>query len=309
MADVENLKARAAKVRWFNAIDFGEWQTFGREGPYERYPNSSLYGTFDLLQSLDLRGMRCIDIGAGSGLVALGMKKLGAAYVAAADMQRWEAFDIAQEASGEEVDYRIVGVEKLHTVADWQKSFDVVVCSGLMYHMWSPFDIVMAARRLIKFDGIFILQSLTYNGDYADMRVNTLKNFNGDPTTFVVPAAAVMSHMMKAALFDVVARRDLVVKDGFVAFMGKAVDRPDIVAERPKNLIDMHNKLIANRDYSFGGYDFNEIMAPRERSHIRMPAFAGSGKMDHRKIDQTTTRSDFPYNPKTMSNAFGLRFV
>ena len=49
-------------MQWFHAIDFG---AFGSSGRHRKGSpqNASLYGTFEFMQALDLRGANILDLG------------------------------------------------------------------------------------------------------------------------------------------------------------------------------------------------------------------------------------------------------
>lgn len=61
-----------------------------------------------------VKGRRCIDIGSGRGLVALGVKQFGADYVAAPDAIHHQAFDVASDITGDEIDLRLIGMGNCH---------------------------------------------------------------------------------------------------------------------------------------------------------------------------------------------------
>lgn len=304
-AELSALRARANSVRWFNAFDFGEFQARGRELPGASYFNGSLFGTFDLLGSIDLGGLRCIDIGSGSGVVALGMKALGAGYVAAADAIHHPAFDIAREITGHEVDFRLVGMEKLTQQADWLHSFDVVTTSGLMYHLWSPFELIFACRKLLRRNGLLVIQSLCEPNDTrAALYLNAERNVNGDPTTYFVPGVNALQGMLRGACFNIVAERRLVRLPTFVAFMTQAMDDPASVGGRAPNLVKMHERLQRDPSYNFGGYDFGEIIEAAPPSAARLPASV----QRHVLIDEESHDCRWPYNPKVLRDPVGVKY-
>jgi 2-polyprenyl-3-methyl-5-hydroxy-6-metoxy-1,4-benzoquinol methylase len=304
MAGINELKAKANRIRWFNAFDFGAFQARGREAPGEPYFNGSLFGTFDLLASLDLRGLNCIDIGSGSGLVAIGMKELGASYVAAADAIPHPAFDVAMEITGHRIDLRMTSATELARHRDWIHAFDVVVCSGLLYHLWNPFELVVVARKLLKSNGIFILQSLCVTDDRAAaLYLNTERNVNGDPTTYFVPGVSAMTGMLKAACFDIIAQRNLTRWNKFVAFMARSSIDPDEIKGRAPNCQKIHAVLKADPAYNFGGYDFRQIVEDAPASAVKIPQI----QYLH-TIDEATYECRFPYNPRELTDPVGLQY-
>lgn len=300
----ENIKSRADKVRWFNAMDFGTFQTRGREPEGATYFNGSLFGVFDLLQSLDLRGMSCIDIGVGSGLVACGLKKLGAKYVAGADPIPAEAIPIAFEASGQEIDFKLLGVEHLRDFEPWHHQFDVVVSSGLMYHLLNPFELVYAASKLLKNNGLFILQSLVKKPDpTSSLYFNLERIVNGDQTTFYVPGVNAVIGMLKAASFDILARRDL-TKIDFTAFLARKVSDPKQFRNRTPLMQKAHNMFLNRLDYPYGGYNFKEFLYSDTASTVQIKSPVEAEKT----ISEEIFKNEFPFNPTVLSNPVGRKF-
>ena len=70
-------RERVQNMRWFHAIDFGGFGSSGRF-PKGTPQNSTLYGTFEMLQAMDLRDATVLDLGTMDGIVAFGVKTLGA---------------------------------------------------------------------------------------------------------------------------------------------------------------------------------------------------------------------------------------
>jgi SAM-dependent methyltransferase len=298
---LKSFKERADELWWFNAVDFGDFQARGRDKP-EAPPNASLYGTYDLLCDLNLKGLRCIDIGSGSGVVALGMKALGADYVLAADTKKYDTVELAMEITGEDIDYRQIPFERLCEHEELLGSFDVVVSSGLMYHLLSPFELVYVARKLLKAEGIFVLQSLTTTEQQtrAGAYLNTARNINGDPSTFFVPSCAAVAGMLRAGCFDIRGERELTYKYGFHAWVSVAKTNPDEVPERADNLKKMHDWAYRLGE-NFGGYNLREMLTHKETASI--PKFETER---FKKIDENLRDCRFPYNPTQLINPVGV---
>lgn len=293
----------ANKLRWFNALDFGDFQTRGREADNASYFNGSLFGVFDILENIDLQGMRCLDIGSGSGLVALGLKELGAEYVAALDAFEHKAFNLGVEITGHDIDLRIASFEEAINMDGWLGSFDLVVCSGLMYHLLSPFHLVYIAKRLLKNNGLFLLQSISVRNDpNSCLHLNSQTNINGDPTTYYIPGVNAIRGMLNLSCFNVITTRTLEDLSTFTAYLSQAKINPDEVEERAYNIIKIHDKVKNNSGYNFGGYSFEKITTPtKEISTIH----CNSSKKIETHIDEKKYVSTFPYNPIKLINPVG----
>jgi 2-polyprenyl-3-methyl-5-hydroxy-6-metoxy-1,4-benzoquinol methylase len=250
----------AKKFFWFNSVDFGDFQTVGREGPDCQFPNWSLYPTMDLISKLDVRGKRCIDIGSASGLIALGLHELGAEYVAAVDAVRSGAFEFGIKKTGKKIDYRTCDVSDVHKVSEWVNSFDLVISSGLMYHLISPFQIVYAAKRLLRGNGIFILQSLvTKDNGSAASYTNTHKQLINEPTTFIVPTPSAMRGFMDLGLFDRKLERSIKNPGEFYAIMGINRSHPSEVASATHITRKTFDFYLKNPTFPYGGYSWAEM--------------------------------------------------
>jgi SAM-dependent methyltransferase len=291
----------ARKAFWFNSVDFGDFQTVGREGPDCAYPNWSLFPTMGLLSHLDVRGKRCIDIGSASGLIALGLHELGAEYVAAVDAVRMSAFDFGLKRTGKNIDYRVCDVSELHKVDEWLNSFDLVVSSGLMYHLISPFQVVYAAKRLIKDGGVFVLQSfVTTDSGTGASHINQYKQIFRDPMTFVVPTPSAMRGYMDVALFDRSLELSIKNPGEFYAIMGASRSDPSQVSSAnaiTRKTYDFYSK---NPTAPYGGISWREMTEAKPAS-----LFASEGNVPSKQsrdtIDPATFEVTFPFavRPRT----------
>ena len=154
----EDLARLADQFTWFHAIDCGDFQTSGRFKPGTPQ-NRTLYGVFDLIRQMDLRGQNCLDIGTADGLLAFGMKTLGAETVIASDTYRLKSFDLACAAIGAAIDYR-PWLQIKDLLATFQPaSFDLIACAGIIYHMLNPLSALLVGRQLVKEGGYFLVES------------------------------------------------------------------------------------------------------------------------------------------------------
>jgi len=301
----KELKQKADSQRWFNAIDFGEFQSRGREEPGASYFNGSLFGVFDIIENICVKNCRCIDLGSGSGLVALGLKEMGAQYVAAADGILHPAFNTAREITKIDIDFRLVGIERVTEERDWHGSFDLVVSSGVMYHLLNPFQLLHAAKKLLKPRGLFLLQTYCRLTDpNSALFLNSDKNINGDPTTYFVPGVNAVRGLLKLAVFDIFAERILTDYRNFVTFLSRNVTDPDNIIGRSRNTIAIHDRLKLNPNYNFGGYDFSDFISTGIESKIEV-----SNLEKKRIINEKEFHCKFPYNPNRMINPVGVKYI
>jgi SAM-dependent methyltransferase len=125
-------------------------------------PNVAL--TRDFLRHIDLSGTTCLDIGSQDFVVPVLLKRQGATTVVAYDRlsltQHWE-----QVKQSYEVDFDYVhGIplnELKQALRDQGKpeSFDVVVFSGVLYHMIDPLAGLAMARSFVRSGGLLVIET------------------------------------------------------------------------------------------------------------------------------------------------------
>ena len=131
MSDRNALIERARTLKWFHAIDFGDFCSSGRFPP-DRRQNTSLFPAFELLRGIQVEGAECLDVGAACGLVSFGMLGRGAKSVTAVDIVRFPTLPLGAELLGLDVDYRPgVRADALSRELN-DRTFDVIVCAGVL---------------------------------------------------------------------------------------------------------------------------------------------------------------------------------
>ena len=292
----EELRVAAGQLSWFHAIDFGDFQSRGRFPPGEPQ-NVTLFDAFDLMRHIDLSGSTCLDIGTFDGLVAFGMKLKGASRVIATDSSSRDTFQLARQLLDLDIDYvPDAQIKDLrHTLPDTR--FDLVVCNGVLYHMLNPLSAFFTARRLLKRDGLLMIETYISRSGCSEPALvlnSEARRVVPEPHTYLLPNAAAVRGMLKLACFDVLATRSLVRPDRFTA-LGRAVE-PDRVRDRSDLLIEIHKKDFS--DWEFRIADLNLSSEPS--SGIRF-----AGPEGDRRIDPRSFEPDFAPHPLRLSNPVG----
>lgn len=292
--------AEARKQKWFNSISFDGFEAIGREGPEFMFPNISLYSAIELLNMVDVSGMRCAEIGPGSGLIAIGLKARGASYVAAIDGRHVaRQCELAIELSDQNVDYLPIGIEGALQDSNWLNSFDLVFSAGLMYHLINPFMLIDVAKKLLKRRGIFVLQSMI-NGrnEKALLKSNTRINVNGDWTTFFVPTPEAMRSMCSLGLFERLAERHVKQAPTFHSIISRSVLSVDHLRDLSRFEHNVLQKYSKSPDYPYGGYSFRDYIRESEESKIRVGLDSEIG-VSIDEIDlETMDAPEYPYMPR-----------
>ncbi len=142
--------------------------------------------TRDLLRRSAVKGTNCLDIGAMEGVLSILLKRQGAMNVVAVDGDnRSRKMPLLQATYG--VEFQYIGNLALHNTLDYllNKSrlyavgkcpyrfgFDIVVLSGVLYHVYSPMHVLAMARSCLKEGGLMIIETAAINEPTYSMRYN-----------------------------------------------------------------------------------------------------------------------------------------
>ena len=181
----------------------------------------------DLLPWPDVRGKRCLDVGAADGFLAFELERRGAAEVVAADLRDHELWDWPPH-------LRARGLEYLRAVAGPEKGvglrmakellgsevepidmsaydlspesvgeFDVVVCGSLLLHLRDPMRALEAIRSVCR--GQFMCTNQVDVGLTIVARRLPLARLYGmtDMCQWWVPNPAGHRHMIESAHFSI----------------------------------------------------------------------------------------------------------
>ncbi|CAN5287281.1 hypothetical protein BH10PSE13_BH10PSE13_07490 [soil metagenome] len=138
---------------WFHSIDLGNGEVTNGLKSLEIHQKEAdaFFGP------VDLRGKTFLDIGAWNGVYSFEAKRRGASLVVASDAPTWmdpkaqghAAFSYARERLGLDIKDVVVSIENM-TPADMGGQFDVVLFSGVFYHMPDPLIGLSNAARMTK---------------------------------------------------------------------------------------------------------------------------------------------------------------
>lgn len=279
----DDLVKQVHELKWFHAIDFGDVVSPARHTD-GKAPNLTLFPVHDLMEGIDVRGMDCLDIGLGSGLTTFGLAKKGA-KVTATDMG-YISKTVALGQKLLDLDFTYVGYTSFDNILEKFEphTFDLIICSGVMYHMLNPFDCILKARKLLKRDGLFVMETAYY----SDVQTPTidftpLTDRSTEITTYCMPSKSALIGMMQLAGFDVLGIRNILVPDR-IAILARNVDFSE-VSNRPHSI---------SRRHEFGIQDpALKPALPDQRSPIKW-----MGARSDRTLDWKTYRSSWPYQPK-----------
>lgn len=221
--------------KWFHAIDFGDLSSAGRIPP-SRPPNFTLFGIYHFLESIDVTGLDVIDLGTMDGLMAFMLKRLGASRVAATDLWDRPQFRIAREllAYQDEVEYHTaLSIGSMHQRFG-DRAFDLMVLGGVLYHLLSPLESLIACRRLLRRDGLLLLETCfdeTSQGTHLTFNMGLDPAPFNEPTTYFLPTLPALLALLRTASFDPIGVARLRHGSARVSVLARAV-RPSAVRNK-----------------------------------------------------------------------------
>ena len=123
-----------------------------------------------------VRGADCLDIGSAEGLLPILAKKAGAKTVIASDYDNANREKLSYLAAchGVDVGFRAIGraQDADALLEEFPAGFDYINLSGVLYHVLSPIDTVIAARRLLRPNGLMVVSTICTLSDDATMEFN-----------------------------------------------------------------------------------------------------------------------------------------
>lgn len=223
----ETLERIVAANWWYHRMELDEGLvTPGAHG-------DNLIPVAHLLRNVALAGARCLDIGTMDGKMAFFMEREGAAEVLAVDGVAKDTVPALSEVFGSSVRYRSGFVlERLPELLASEGLFDFVLCSGVAYHVYSPFDLVAHVRWLLRNRGLAIFETAAIRDDtHCHLSLNRGDHYR-EFTTLWIPTTACFRYMLEFMAFRVIAEAELKVRDYHVvrtAWLVQA-DRPATLA-------------------------------------------------------------------------------
>jgi 2-polyprenyl-3-methyl-5-hydroxy-6-metoxy-1,4-benzoquinol methylase len=182
----------AFKRPWYYRLELAP--DLHTDGP----PRWSVAQTRALLRRVDIEsggddgsGARCLDVGIQEGLVTFLLERRGASEIVGYDrVLRTDRIDLAQRALGGSFD--LVGGMKLQDLPralaeQGRRPFDVVVFSGVLYHMFDPLGGLSAVRGLVRDGGICLVETAAAFSESDAMYFNSAGRFAPHALWLVTP--------------------------------------------------------------------------------------------------------------------------
>ncbi len=154
---MSNVDAR--EIEMFDAFGDSWWD---EDGPFKSLHDINPLRLDFIQSSVDLRGLKVLDVGCGGGILSEELARAGA-LVSSIDLAE-DALACARDharSSNLDIDYRAISAEQL--AAEQPGAFDVVVCMEMLEHVPDPASICEALSQLVKPGGDVYLSTLNRN--------------------------------------------------------------------------------------------------------------------------------------------------
>lgn len=142
--------------------------------------------------------MECLDLGTMEGLIPTLMARRGAKRVLATDAidHCTEKLGAVQHYHGVKFEYQSVGL-MYELDKKLKGSFDLINCSGLLYHVISPFMVLAGIRSLVKRNGLIIISTnVLHSNDYR-MEFNDAGRLQDETNTFWYLSIPLLDYLLR----------------------------------------------------------------------------------------------------------------
>ena len=164
----------------------------------EDFPSAALPRA--ALSRAEPKGWRCLDIGAMEGLITTVLCRRGAGRVIAYDRPTYTRSKLAAVRRAYETTFDFVDGIKLADLRpavreSGEMPFDVVVFSGVMYHMLDPLGGLAHARSLVRDGGLLILETSAIIDHEAIFAANRENRFGGH--AYLLPSLPLLEYFAR----------------------------------------------------------------------------------------------------------------
>jgi 2-polyprenyl-3-methyl-5-hydroxy-6-metoxy-1,4-benzoquinol methylase len=151
-----------------------------------------------MMRRCNLAGADCLDLGSMEGLVPVLMRRAGARRVLATDFGPHcvEKILAVKAAYKVDFDYKSVGpMDGLYRKI--RGGFDLINCSGLLYHVWSPLHVLAGVRPLLRRNGLMIVNTNVVLSDGMLAEFNAAGHMQDEANTFWYPTVELLQYQLR----------------------------------------------------------------------------------------------------------------
>lgn len=164
-----------------------------------QYPDAMPLLPRIMMRRCHLRGASCLDVGSMEGLMSALMARGGASRVLAVDgvdhcLEKMAAVRHYHRVS---FDYRTVG--PMYSLAEKLdgEGFDLINCSGLLYHVVSPLTVLTGLRPALKRNGLMIVSTNVIIDREEFASFNARGRFQVEPNTFWYLSTGLLDYVLR----------------------------------------------------------------------------------------------------------------
>jgi 2-polyprenyl-3-methyl-5-hydroxy-6-metoxy-1,4-benzoquinol methylase len=203
----DTLQRLLSENWWYHRMNLGGGRT--TPGKY----GDNLIPVAYLMKHVDLTGMKCLDIGAMDGKMSFLMERLGGNVLSVDGVGKATVPGLI-DAFGSTVRYqRGVILENLPELLSTEGLFDFVLCSGVAYHVYSPFDLIANVRQLLKNGGLALFETAALVDDENMYMALNRGDMYNEHTTLWIPTTACFRYMLRFLSLRVLGEAELRMHD------------------------------------------------------------------------------------------------
>lgn len=151
-----------------------------------------------LARRVDVEGMECLDLGSVEGLMPVLLARRGASRVLATDFTNYCADKIVAVKAAYDVAFEFQSVGLMYDLHRRVRGgFDFINCSGLLYHTWSPLDVLAGVRPLLKRDGLMLVSTNVVLEDSWVAEFNAAGRLTKELNTFWYLSVPTLDYMLR----------------------------------------------------------------------------------------------------------------
>jgi len=261
---------------WYYTMELPD----GRFTPGGNHPN--ILTTRELLRRIDPSGLEVLDIGTMEAMVPILLSRRGANVTALDAGNFTHKIEMLKEAYDVEFDYHAhISLPNTKTFLTDKsvfkgflqpnnppRGYDMVVCSGVLYHVFSPLETLGLCRTMLRDGGLLVMETAASNLDEYSQRWNFDGSQwiypNGTNTWF--PTCRLLDHFLRLLRFRIV---DCVYIPNYndvvrVAVIAEAI--PDLLATPQEE--EWFRATTRNFDYDFF-CDLEWAQGPAKRIKVK----------------------------------------
>ena len=179
---------------WYSTIELAP----GVFSPGLSIPSIAL--TRAALKAIPLDGLKCLDVGTVEGVVPVLMTRRGARDVVAYDRIDWSRkVNFVKACYG--VDFRYIsgmnyGNFQAKSLRLGVHPFDLIVFSGVLYHMFDPLGGLLRTRSMVRQGGLVIIETSALMNEVMAIFFNA-EAWIIPPPNYFVPSLACLEYLLR----------------------------------------------------------------------------------------------------------------